>query len=76
MGRLSSSCRASPGAAIRATRTSSAARWPSRRTAEHGGVAPPDAADTGERLERLERLEEQLRELRAELEELKKRIPQ
>jgi uncharacterized protein YceH (UPF0502 family) len=36
-------------------------------------IAAPEAAATGARLERLE---EQLRELRAELEELKRRVPQ
>ena len=42
-------------------------------TAEPPDVAAPDAAETGARLERLE---EELRQLRAELEELKKRVPQ
>jgi hypothetical protein len=42
-------------------------------TAEPSAPATAAAAETGARLERLE---EQLRELRAELEELKKRVPQ
>jgi hypothetical protein len=42
-------------------------------TAEPSAPAPAAAAESGARLERLE---EQLRELRAELEELKKRVPQ
>jgi hypothetical protein len=42
-------------------------------TAEPSDRAPAAAAETGARLERLE---EELRELRAQLEELKKRVPQ
>jgi hypothetical protein len=42
-------------------------------TAEPPAAAAPDAAETAARLGRLE---EQLRELRAELEELKRRVPQ